>query len=672
MQTTTLLYIVLAVLLSVATAFFQYFYKTKNNPKINIFLFSLRAISLFLLGLLFINPKITSTSTENIKPVLSVLVDNSLSTKHFKEETSVTNIVSKLNANKELQEKFELNFFSFGKNINTLDSLSFDDAQTDITKAIQTVSDLYKNKINASVLISDGNQTIGNDYDFVNAKQQVYPVIIGDTTQFQDLKITQLNVNKYSYINNNFPVEVLLYYDGVEDVTSNFTITQGGKRVFSEKVNFSATKKSKTITVNLKATKKGIQYFTARIRKIENEKNTKNNYKSFAVEVIDEQTEVLILSSVLHPDLGALKKSIESNKQRKVTLSLISKFNKNINDFPLVIFYQPNVIFKKLMKERTSNYILITGSRTDWNFINSLETGINKDAIQQTEDYTAIYNSDFTTFLQKDIQFNDFAPLKDKFGELTIKGEYQALTYQRLKGIETKQPLVATFENGDKKWSAILGEGIWKWRSASFLQENSFEDFDEFIANLVQYTVSNKKRKRLEINVNRIYPANSTIDISGLYLDKNYQFDNRANLQLSVVNTESKVKKIVPFSLVNNSYKVSLEGLSSGNYAYTVSVEGQSIKANGRFKVTDYQVEEQFTNANTNKLKNLALKTKGTVFYKDEIDRLISDLIANKTFYTTQKATIKEENLINWKWLLFVIFGLLTVEWFTRKYVGKI
>lgn len=672
MQTTTLLYIVLAVLLSVATAFFQYFYKTKNNPKINIFLFALRAISLFLIGLLLINPKIRSTSTEDIKPILSVLVDNSLSTKHFKEETSVTDIVSKLNANKELQEKFEINFFSFGKNINTLDSLSFDDAQTDITKAIQTVSDLYKNKINASILISDGNQTIGNDYEFLNAKQQVYPVIIGDTTQFQDLKITQLNVNKYSYINNNFPVEVLLYYDGVEDVTSNFTITQGGKRVFSEKVYFSATKKTKTITVNLKATKKGIQYFTAGIGKIENEKNTKNNYKSFAVEVIDEQTEVLVLSSVLHPDLGALKKSIESNKQRKVTLSLISKFNKNINDFPLVIFYQPNVIFKKLMKERTSNYILITGSRTDWNFINSLETGINKDAIQQTEDYTAIYNSDFTTFLQNDIQFNDFAPLKDKFGELTIKGEYQALAYQRLKGLETKQPLVATFENGDKKWSAILGEGIWKWRSASFLQENSFEDFDKFIANLVQYTVSNKKRKRLEINVNRIYPANSIIDIAGLYLDKNYQFDNRASLQLSVVNTESEVKKIVPFSLVNNSYKVSLEALSSGNYTYTASVEGQNIKSSGRFKVTDYQVEEQFTNANVDKLKKLALKTKGNVFYKQETDRLVSELVANKTYYTTQKATIREENLINWKWLLFVIFGLLTVEWFTRKYVGRI
>ena len=48
MPITTIIYIVLAVLVSVAIAYFQYFFKTKKNPKITVLLFFLRALSLFL------------------------------------------------------------------------------------------------------------------------------------------------------------------------------------------------------------------------------------------------------------------------------------------------------------------------------------------------------------------------------------------------------------------------------------------------------------------------------------------------------------------------------------------------------------------------------------------------------------------------------------------------
>jgi len=671
-QTSTLLYIVLALLLSIAIAFFQYFYKTKNTSKTTILLFSLRAISLFLIGLLFINPKITTTLTENIKPVLSVLVDNSLSTKYFKEEAYVKQIVKELQQNKDLTNKFEVDYFSFGKDVEVLDSLTFNQTHTDISKAIQSVAQFHKNKVGTTLLISDGNQTIGNDYEFLASKEAIYPLIIGDTTSYQDVRIAQLNVNKYSYINNKFPVEVLLFYEGDKEVSTTFTITQAGKKVFSKKVSFSPKQKTTTVIANLKATKEGIQYFTAGVAQIKNEKNTKNNYKSFAVEVIDEQSQVLLLSSVLHPDLGALKKAIESNKQRKATISLVNKFKGNLNDFSLVIFYQPNASFKKWMNQRKSNFILVSGTRTDWKFINSLEYGLNKEALRQDEYYSAGFNTDFTTFLQKNIHFNDFPPLQDKFGEVNVTGEFQPLLYQKLKGIDTQQPLLATFEKTDVKWSAILGEGIWKWRSHSFLEENSFEKFDNFIGNLVQYTSSNKKRKRLDVTIKRLYPANSVIDIAALYLDKNYQFDNRANLQLTITNLASKDKKVYPFSLVNNTYKVSLQGLPSGNYAYKVTVEGQNLQKSGRFKITDYQVEEQFTNANFHKLKKLADKTKGKLYYKNQVANFVKDVVSNKQYYTTQKEITKQENLINWQWLLFTIVGLLALEWFIRKYTGKI
>ena len=663
------------MVLSLSVAFFQYYYKVKNKLKVTIILFALKTLSLFLLILLLINPVIEKVVIENEKPILSILVDNSKSISYFKEAESVRDIVSNVNNNNHLRDKFSINEFTFGKDLHVLDSLSFLENETNIAAAITGVTELHKEKIMPIVLITDGNQTIGYAYEFLSSKHPIYPIIVGDTTKHVDLKITQLNVNKYSYIQNKFPVEVLLNYEGSEKVKTQFSIFSQGKTIFRENVTFSSDKKSATITANLTSTKEGLQYYTASIRKIENEKNTKNNTKNFSVEVIDEQTKVLILSSVLHPDVGALKKSIESNKQRSVDVFLIDKFNNQINDYQLIILYQVNNKFKSVisqLKQRNSNYLLVSGSNSDWNFINKQQLGFTKNAIHQTENYGAIYNGSFLTFLQEDIGFNNFPPLKDTFGEIAISKEHQILLHQNINGIQTTQPLLVNFDINNQKSAVLFGEGIWKWRAASFLTTNSFEEFDKFTGSLVQFLASNKKRARIEVNVENSYPANSTIHISAFYTDKNYQFDARAALELSITSKETNEVTKIPFSLVNNSYQVEIENLASGDYSYRVEVLDQKINKYGRFKITEYQIEEQFTSANVNKLQQLATKTGGKLFYKNQIDDLANELLDNTSFYTVQKSSVKQQNLIDWKWVLFFVITLFTVEWFIRKYHGKI
>ena len=672
METRTLIYIIVAVLLSIAVAFFQYFYKTKNNSKINSLLFALKALSMFLLILLFINPQIETIEKVNIKPVLSLMVDNSLSIKYFKEDKKVAAILKEIKEHKEIQDKFNVQFFSFGTKTAVLDNLSFAETQTDISQVIKSVNELNKNTLNATILISDGNQTTGNDYEYINAKSKIFPIVVGDTTLYQDLQISQLNVNKYSYIKNKFPVEALLHYEGKEKVNANFSISHDGKKVFSKRLQFSPSNPVQTVLTNLTSDKKGIQYYSSAISKIENEKNTKNNYLNFSVEVIDEQTKVLVLSSFLHPDLGAIKKAIESNKQRKVTIALINDKNINYDDYQFFVFYQPNNYFKKVFEKIPSNYLVVSGTKTAWNFLNTQKIGVTKEAINQTEDYLGIYNTNFLTFLQKDIGFSEFPPLRDKFGTVQLTGDAQTLLYQKFAGVETTQPLLTTIEKNSKKHAVLFGEGIWKWRAASFLKEQNFETFDTFLGNLVQYLASNKKRKRLDVKSENLYAANSPITMSAFYVDKNYQFDNRASLELTVTNNKTKSKKVLPFSLINNSYQVSVEGLLAGEYSYKVSVTNQKINSYGKFKVTDYQIEAQFTNADDKKMNSLAIKTKGKLFYANETEELLQSLTTDGSYYTVQKSITKKQNLIDWKCILFLVVILFSTEWFIRKYYGKI
>ena len=440
-------------------------------------------------------------------------------------------------------------------------------------------------------------------------------------------------------------------------------------------MQFTPEENSKIITTNLTSAKEGNNYYRAVIQKIAGEKNVKNNSKNFSVEVIDEQTKILILSTILHPDIGALKKAITGNKQRAVDIFTVDYFKGKLTDYQLIIIYQPNNSFNTIIskiQQENLNYLVITGTSTDWNFINKRQLGFSKKAINQLENYGGTYNASFLTFLQKDIGFNQFSPLQDKFGEVSFTRDHQDLLYQNINGLQTQQPLISFLENDTQKGGVFFGEGIWKWRAASYLSSNSFQEFDQFIGNVVQYLSSNKKRNRLAVNSENLYPANANINIAAFYTDKNYQFDARASLEITITNKQTEKNIRLPLSLINNSYQVAIDNLDSGDYRFKVQVLGQNIFKYGNFKVTDYAIEEQFTHANSNKLEKLAVKTGGKLFYKNEGAVLINALLADKAYYTTQKPTIKERNLIDWQWVLFLVIALFTAEWFVRKYYGKI
>tara|TARA_R110002072_G_scaffold33696_10_gene101833 strand:- start:2053 stop:4080 length:2028 start_codon:yes stop_codon:yes gene_type:complete len=675
LQTTTIIYIIIALLFSIAISWFLYFYQQKGQGNVDFVLFGLRCISVFLLLLLFINPTIDRKQFIIQKSKLSVLVDNSTSIKFFQKDTLVQSIIDDFKTHSELNERFDINYYSFGDKFQLNDSLQFNESQTNIADPLNKVNKVLKNDSNAIVLITDGNQTVGNDYEYSSIKNPVFPLVVGDTTQYEDVKISQLNVNRYSFINNQFPVEIFLQYEGNQSLKLRYTIENKGKIIYSKLISFSPQKNSQRIEASIKATQEGSNFYKAKIEYLENEKNKTNNLKNFSVEVIDKQTEVLILSSFYHPDLGALKKSIESDQQRKVSIRTLSKNNIKLNDFQLVILYQPNNEFKEIINElttRKANYFLISGSKTDWNFVNNQNIGIRKNYLNQDENYTASFNAGFLNFSQKDIGFDNFPPLVNKYGETSISIPHQTLFFQNINGFTSQEPLLATSNVNNHKKVFLMGEGLWKWRSTSYLNSNSFQDFDEFIGNLVQFASSKKVRNRIDVNIKSIYNANARIQVGAFYVDENYQFDDRATLLFTTINKETKEKKVIPFSLTNNSYQLELTVLESGDYEYSVDVEGQNITKKGVFKINQFEIEQQFANANKEKLQRLSNKSEGVLYFENQETSLIDQLLTDKRFVRIQKSVNTKEELINWKWLLAIIVFLLSSEWLTRKYFGKI
>ncbi len=675
MEKYSVIWFFIAFVLSGSLSYYQYYYRVKKLTKVSFLLVIIRSLVFFLLILLFLNPSITKESIINQKAKLSILVDNSSSITFFKKDSLVHAILQNFKTHKKLNKRFDINYYSFGNLFQQSDSFSFDENQTDISMPLERISKIQKNASNAIVLLSDGNQTIGNDYQYTSLKDPVFPIVIGDTTEYQDVKIAQINVNRYSFINNQFPIESILQYEGTQTIKLRYSLENNGKIIFSKRINFSEKNNSHILKTFIKATKEGTNFFTSKIEYLENEKNIVNNSKNFSVEVIDKQSEVLLISSFYHPDLGALKKAIESDKQRKVTIKIVDNKNIQLNKYQLVVMYQPNNKFNNIIDQLNSNkssFMLITGSKTDWLFLNNKSLGINKKNINQLENYSARFYNGFLNFSQKNIGFENFPPMIDYYGETTVSIPHQTLLYQSINGFSSQNPLLATANHNNQKKVFLFGEGIWKWRSSSFLKNNSFQYFDEFIGNLVQYASNKKIRNRLDLDITPYYNANSSIQIGAFYVDENYQFDDRATLLFTIKNKDSKNKKIFPFSLSGTSYQLELTSLEAGEYEYTIEVDGQNISKKGTFKVNEFLIEEQFTNANSSKLELLAQKTAGKLYFEDKYRLVIDDLVTDNRFTTIQKSKKTIDKLVNWQWIMLLIIGLLSLEWFIRKYIGKI
>ncbi len=635
----------------------------------------MRFLGFFSVFLLLINPSIQNKITEITKPNLLVAVDNSTSIKFKLQDENVVNIVNLLKNNLSLKEKFDIKYYAFGNGLEVMDSLEFSEKHTNLSVPFRTFSEIYKQGINATVLITDGNQTIGSKVEFEQYESPTFPFIVGDTSLVEDLFVKQINVNDNSLINNKFPVEVFVNYQGNNNVSKNLSIYNKDKRLYSRKIDFSDSKNVFSETIYLTAEKKGNQFYSVRIENLKNEQNTINNKKSFSINVVEEKTNILVLTSIIHPDLGMLKKSIESDEQRKVSISKIDEYSGNASDYQLIILYQPDNSFKGILdeiKSKKSNHFIISGLSTDWKFLNLSQELFSKDAIFSQEEYLPIFNSNYDSYLSYDIGFSNFSPIADKYGEINFSIPYNTLLFQKIGNVYTKRPLLATFEKENQKGAVLFGENIWKWRMEGFKLSKSFELFDSFIANLVQYLSSNIKNKRLLFNVDPIFYSSQTIQVSASYLDKNFSFDSRAKLWLTVTNNDGALIKRVPFTLQNNKFLAEISSIPPNEYKFSITVENQDVSANGSFVVLPFEIEQQISQSNDKTLKTMAINTEGKMFYENQESELISQLLDDNRFKSIQKVVIKNSPLIDWKWVLGFIVFVFSLEWFTRKYFGKI
>jgi len=675
MTASTILMLLLSIVLAAGLSYFQYFFGKGLRNRTTFLLASFRFLTLFGIMLLLINPKITKSSYEIQKTSLAVVVDNSSSVEDLKAAGQARAIHEKLISDSRLKDKFDIQSYGFASDFENRDTFNFKGDQTNIEQVAKNLKSINRNRRFPTVLITDGNQTQGSDYVYgFAAENKVYPVILGDTTTFLDLRIMQVNVNKYAFHKNKFPVEVFVQYSGSKTVKANFTISKGNGVIHRQPVTFSASKKSEVINVLLPADNVGLQVFKASLTSAEKEKNLYNNTKNFAVEVLDQRTEIALVSSISHPDLGALKRSITANSQRKVTVVRPNAVG-DLGKYNVIVLYQPTPEFRPLLesvKKAGSNVWVITGDNTDFGLLNQFQDNLEFRMSSQKEDFMARFEPDFNLFAIDDIGFSSLPPLENAFGTVSVKGNANILLGSAIRNIESGSPMLSFFENQGKRSAYLLGEGIWKWRLQSHVDTKSFEKFDIFADKIIQYLASDNVRKSLVVNHESFYNSGDAISITAQFFNKNYEFDEKARLSITVTNKKTKQSKKYDLLKATNAYKVNLDGLAAGQYDFTVRELTSNTLYKGYFEILDFDIEKQFVNPDVAKLQQLAAQTSGKVFMPDQSGDLIKALLDNPEYQSVQKEIVRKIPLIDSVLMLIFIACTLASEWLIRKYNGML
>jgi hypothetical protein len=600
------------------------------------------------------------------------MVDNSSS---MKQQNAYVDLISDLDAiiyDSDLQDKFDIITYNFDKQITERENSNFEGTSTDISKAITQPQQLFKDRNKAILLLTDGNQTVGSSFQYVklDSKTHMYPVVYGDTTRYPDLRISQLNVNRYSYLNNEYPVEVFLNYTGDENIRSVFKVMEGGRTVYQKPVGFSKAQKSRVLNFNLISNSVGLHRMVGHIETITAEKNKKNNFRNFAVEVIDQQSKILILTNTTHPDMAALKNAIESNKQRSVDIKKVNE-SYDLMDYNLVILYGYNSAFAEAntaIKSLGTNTWLILGTKPDISFLNRNNETYQIENYPQVDDVQPVLNDAYPNFNLESFDYEDYPPVQSPFGQITSNLPLDVLMYKQIGTVKTQQPLWFTYEDGATKHAVFAGSGLWRWRSQNYLDSKDFKNFDNLVNSQIQYLVSNKKRNRLEVDFKAFYYENDRILITAQYLNKNYEFMDDGILDLILINKETKESLTRPLILSNNSYNVDLSGLDAGEYNFKVKTEMEKIERSGNFSVLEFDIENQFINSNHDGLQAIATDSK--LFFPRQTKEIKASLVQDVLLQDIERKEVSYQSLIDWKFLIGFILISLTLEWFLRKYEG--
>ncbi|GAA4370079.1 hypothetical protein GCM10023185_44320 [Hymenobacter saemangeumensis] len=684
-------FIPLCLLVGAGYAALQYSAKAPWSRPLNYALAALRFAVVSFLCYLLLAPFVKTTTTRTEAPTVVLAVDNSQSVELFTPAPALSQARSGLpRLAAALREKgFEVETRTLTPTPNRParpDSLRFSATATDLGQLLGGTQEAYEDRnLAAVVLLSDGLVNQGRSPVYADYRFPVYSVAVGDTVPKKDLRISALNYNRVAFSGNKFPIEAEFGFEGYAGSTATVELREAGRVLESRRVALPADRRRVRTTFQLTAPAPGKRRYEVRILPQPGEFTPLNNARTAFIEIVKGKLRVLLAGAAPHPDIKALRAAILANDNFDLTLALpgVTPLKAGA-DFDVAILHQlpaqgglgDDILAQ--VQARKVPALFVIGAQTNLGAFNQLGTGLTiQPRGSQTDEVTPLPNPGFARFATDEESARRFAaypPTPVPFGDLRLGAGAEAALWQQVGRLPTQKPLLVFGGTAERRQATLLTEGSWQWRLQEAVEHDDRpEAYDRLIIRTLQLLTQNANKKRLDV-----YPTQDAFgtqdDVTLGAETYNAVFERLYNQQINLTLTDEK-KNTRRFSFANaeDGSPLHLGPLPAGLYRYEAkaTLGGQAQQDAGEILVQEQPLEALESRADHNLLAQLSRRSGGRLYYPSQFDKLTQDLLqANFKPVITAEEDLKD--LINLKWLFFLILGFLTVEWAVRKYSGSV
>ena len=557
---------------------------------------------------------------------------------------------------------------------------------------MQGVYDLYGGQNLGAVLVAtDGIYNEGSNPAYASAARQLadvpfYTIALGDTTPRKDLLIKRVFNNKIAYLGDKFSMQIDVAATNCAGSQTVLTVSkvEGDqiRQIHKKAIDINKNNFFSTQEVILEADKPGVAQYLVRVTQVNGEASRVNNRKEVFIDVLDARQKILLLANSPHPDLSALKQTLELNKNYLVDKAMITDPGLDVGQFDFVILHNLpsfsanlDAVIKKLDDKKIPR-LFIAGLQTNYSSLTRLQNLINMNSDgQQSDDVQGTVEPGFSAF---NIDPNTaeelprFNPLNAAFGTFSATGQAQVILWKRIGKIDTKQPLLVVGETNGIKTGVFMAEGLWKWRLFDYLQHKNHEIFEEVFGKTVQFLSLKEDKRKFRVTLDQnIFNENEQITFGAELYNDNYELTNEPDVSIVIRNSSGTDYPYV-FNKIGKAYTLNAGILPVGNYTFRASTtfNGKALEYNGKFSVRPIQLELFETVANHAVLRQLSDQFGGEMLYPADLNQIPEKIEARGTVKPVVYESAKTSPVINYKWIFLLLALLLAIEWFLRRYFG--
>lgn len=552
--------------------------------------------------------------------------------------------------------------------------------------------------IGAIVLVTDGAQNAGPNPEREAAQSSVpiYTVGVGDSTLRRDALVADLLTNDIAYKGTQVPVRVRVQTQGLSGQTTRLRVVDSKSRsLIDEQISLNGSVFEKTFEANFEADTEGDLRITAMLDSVSGEVAQDNNRRSKVVRVLDSKYNVVIVAGAASPDVTFVRQALDLDTTVSVSIYVETssgfsggkKFSEDeirdaemfvlmnyptkasnralwdalstrmVEGAPLLYLHGPSVSLATLEK---------ISARLPFEF--QPQTAFDRVVVRDGGSHSAL-----TARGPLPAQWSDLPPTLGATGRVSLKpSAVQVATFaMELTPEIPGGPAVAFLELNRRRTVAFSVFELFRWRLglAKNPQASSFEP--ELLSRLSAWLLAPTEEKQVKITTDKkVYSTGEIVRVQGQVYGADLLPINDATLLVDVKSGE-KSELLSLQGKGNGLYEAQLSAWGSGDYTYSgfAMVRDDTLgRDNGSFVVEAFNLEWLDARARWDVLQAISRNSGGLFVSAERPDSLFQKLsLPSKVVENTREIPLWNRPLLLW-----ILIGLLAVEWLLRKRSGML